>query len=67
MPKDIETDILEKDSGKDKDIPKADKAPSPRATKDIPEVVKPPSPTVNEETLRASQQDRSKDSPSPSP
>jgi hypothetical protein len=68
MPKDIEPDILEKDSGQGEGSPKADKPLSPKATKDIPEVVKPPSLTRNEEAPGASQEDCPKDaSPSLSP
>jgi hypothetical protein len=44
MPKDIESYILVKDSGKDKGSPKPDKPPSPSAAKNYLEVVKPLSP-----------------------
>jgi hypothetical protein len=49
MPKDIEPEILEEDSGKGEGSPKADNPSSSVPTESIPEVVKPPSQTVNEE------------------
>jgi hypothetical protein len=42
MPKDIESNILERDSGKGESRPKADKPLSSKATEDTPEAVKPP-------------------------
>jgi hypothetical protein len=54
MPKDIEPDILEKDSGKGEGSPKADKPLSLSATKETPEAVKHLSPRSIEDTPDAS-------------
>jgi hypothetical protein len=51
MPKDIEPDVAEKDSGKGEGSLKADKPPSPKIVEETSEAVKPPSLRIAKDTL----------------